>query len=568
MRSIFRTIGALASVFCVCGFAQAVAPPNDNWSDRKVVAELPFSDTLANIKDATTEGTDPDIFCWFQSSSAANPGEYSVWYGFTTGSEEEYVDLDAGGYDTIVAIYEGEPSAFVGVRAGCNDDGAGRGSGSILHGVRLRANTAYSIIVAHYPVLSIDPETVLAFSMSRSAAYTVTKTEDSDDGSCDADCSLREAVQQSIVQPGAVLIPAGHYSVPGGLNFGEPNSGGGNLYGAGMTDTVIDAMGNGRVVTYPYQEASRRVFTYGLHDLTLTNGSSASTGGAVYSAYAYLVLDRVALTDSVAQTNGGGVLVSYGAASFFDTLVSGNRAMGNGGGLYMHRYNLEIHDSTFSANESLGTASTQGGGAVYLNELFSEFRLANTTISGNRAASNAGGVYLNGVKTARINNVSIVGNTYGEGGAPRIGGLLVKDFANDIAVSNSVLSGNRAADNVENLSDCGMVSSDGPPQLPMTTHHNLVQAPGSCGFSSPTDLVGMDPLLSALGLYQSLLPVHIPTHGSPLIDAGDPADSCAPADARGIDRPQDGDGDGTARCDIGAIELTAFEDRIFADGFD
>lgn len=565
MKGTHRFIGAIAVVYGACGIGHA-APANDHWTERTMITELPFSDTVADIAQATTADTDPDIFCWFQSSAAANPGEYSVWYGFATGSEEEYVDVDTAGYDTIVAIYEGAPSAFVGVRAGCNDDGVGRGSGSILRGVRLRANTAYSIVVAHY-TSGAGVTAPLAFSMSRSAVYRVTKTEDGDDGSCDADCSLREAVQQSATRPGAVLIPEGRYLVPAGLDFGKPNAGGGNLYGAGMADTVIDAAGTGRVVTYPYQESSRRVFTYGLHDLTLANGNAATNGGAVYAAYAYLVLDHVALIDSVAQKNGGGAAVYYGAVSVFDSLISGNRAATKGGGVYMIRDNLEIHDSTFTDNESLGTTSGSGGGALYLDDLFSDLRLVNTTISANRAVSRAGGIYLNEVGRARMNHVSVVGNTFGgEWDTSVVGGLLVSGWNVDTAVSNSVLAGNHAAGHPENAADCGMVGA-GSTQNPLATNRNLVQAPGSCSFPASNNLTGLDPLLSPLGLHDSRLPVHVPLTASPLVDAG-ADDNCAPFDARGVERPQDGDGDGVARCDIGAVEVTLPADAIFDDGFD
>jgi len=48
--------------------------------------------------------------------------------------------------------------------------------------------------------------------------------------------------------------------------------------------------------------------------------------------------------------------------------------------------------------------------------------------------------------------------------------------------------------------------------------------------------------------------------GSPAIDAGNPAPpgsggaACEARDQGGVDRPQDGDGDGVATCDIGAFE--------------
>lgn len=558
MKGIYRFIGAIAAACGVCGIGHA-APANDHWTERTMITELPFSASVPEVVSATTDDTDPAVFCWWQSSHPASPGQYGLWFGFVTGDADEYVDLDTAGYDTILAVYEGEPGAFVDVPGGCNDDGVRAGSGSLVRGLRLRANTAYSIFVAAY--VFVWDDAVLEFSMSRSAVHRVTKTEDGDDGQCDEkDCSLREAVNQAIAQPGAILVPAGRYKVPGGLNFGTSNPGGMNLYGAGMADTVIDAAQDGRVMTFPAQDANTQILTWGLHDLTLANGSAAENGGAVFVRRGYVALERVAVTDSVTQRNGGGVAVSVGAASFVQSLVAGNRAVGMGGGAYAAGYNVEARESTFTANDA-GESEAGGGGGLSVQSLF-DFVLVNSTISANRSRSSAGGLYIYGMEHGVLNNVSIVGNTFGEIASDAKAGGLWLDGSNQLQVRNSVLAGNHRFDHPETPSDCEL----GAPNL-MATQRNLVQAPGSCTFHTTSDLIGIAPRLSPLGLYDSVLPVHLPLAGSPLIDAGDAA-TCARHDARGVERPQDGNADGNAVCDIGAVEVERPSDVIFSDGFD
>jgi len=61
------------------------------------------------------------------------------------------------------------------------------------------------------------------------------------------------------------------------------------------------------------------------------------------------------------------------------------------------------------------------------------------------------------------------------------------------------------------------------------------------------------------------LPFRAPLAGGPAIDRG--AAGCAETDLVGTARPIDGDGDGTAACDAGAIEIVPAE-ILFADGFE
>ena len=64
-----------------------------------------------------------------------------------------------------------------------------------------------------------------------------------------------------------------------------------------------------------------------------------------------------------------------------------------------------------------------------------------------------------------------------------------------------------------------------------------------------------DPLLDALSANGGPTYTHALQDASPAIDAGNNASS-ENVDQRGINRPVDGDRDGTATSDIGAFELT------------
>jgi hypothetical protein len=96
----------------------------------------------------------------------------------------------------------------------------------------------------------------------------------------------------------------------------------------------------------------------------------------------------------------------------------------------------------------------------------------------------------------------------------------------------------------------------------ITSAGNHLATDASCALGAPTDLVtgapGLAPLLDANGyVWLSRL-----LAGSPAIDAGDgpwdPATDagCGPVDEAGTARPEDGNGDGIAVCDIGAHEYT------------
>src|SRR5262249_10564879 len=87
-----------------------------------------------------------------------------------------------------------------------------------------------------------------------------------------------------------------------------------------------------------------------------------------------------------------------------------------------------------------------------------------------------------------------------------------------------------------------------------TTLGSNLDDDGSCMFTAAGDLSGVAPGLGPLADNGGPTQTHLLLPGSPAIDAGT---SCPPpaTDPPGTPRPLDGNGDGTAVCDIGAVEV-------------
>ena len=83
--------------------------------------------------------------------------------------------------------------------------------------------------------------------MSSTATLAVTKTADTDDGSCDADCSLREAIAAANAAPGSTITfgATGTFSLPlGELVISAPMT----IVGPGVGDVTVRAAGQTRVL--------------------------------------------------------------------------------------------------------------------------------------------------------------------------------------------------------------------------------------------------------------------------------------------------------------------------------
>lgn len=257
---------------------------------------------------------------------------------------------------------------------------------------------------------------------------------------------------------------------------------------------------------------------------------SASSGGALAQVTpAITQLVRCELTANSAPA-GGAVALGGGSLLLSASTAHAQQAGATGGAIRMTAGTLEAVNSTLANNQAGGD-----GGALWLGS--GTVTLRNVTLSGNRADSDGngsgtgGGVFGTAQVQSDIRHSVLAGNTDGNGRA--------SDCSGPFTSSGYTLLGT--------LSGCSWTAGTGDP------------APQAAG-------------LSALADHGGQLPTLAPLPGSPLIDAGDPAGCTGlngqplPLDQRNVARPQDGDGNGDARCDLGAVEYRP--DGLLVDGFE
>ena len=311
-----------------------------------------------------------------------------------------------------------------------------------------------------------------------------------------------------------------------------------------------------------------------ISSLNLVNGSAEITGelfgGAVETTTAggTLTLTDVSFSGNRARSGGGAVNLRGGTAVVDQCTFTGGSAQ-IGAAINQSGGVLIVSNSAFSNN----TASSNGGGLYVFR---SEARLTNVTFSGNHVLErNGGAIYISDLTTSpvtsvRLNNVTITNNTAdmsrtGLGGG---GGIFRQEGT--VTVANSIIAGN--FDTPDNAgpgainADCLSAGSGG---FTSFGYNVIGRGDGAVGFAHGTngDKVGsnaapLDPKLAPLAFNGGSTLNHSLYHQSPAMDGGSPAvpggggfGACAATDQRGVTRPIDGEGNGTAICDSGAVEV-------------
>jgi len=243
-----------------------------------------------------------------------------------------------------------------------------------------------------------------------------------------------------------------------------------------------------------------------------------------------LVLENITLTGGETKTEGG-ALWSWGDVTLISSTLSNNTVSGTdgfgGGGLFAAG-SITLNNSTVSGNAS----GDDVGGLCAEGNLV----LNNSTVSGNSADDDVGGIYGGGSVTLLSSTIS------GNAAADNVGGI---QAMGSVTMSHTILSGNTARAHPD-LYTTGTLTAE------YSILGTGIDVTGEGNIS--TD----DPRLAALTDNGGSTPTRLPLLGSPAIDNGS-SDSyttsqMSSVDQRGMQRPQDGNGDNIAVRDIGAVE--------------
>lgn len=337
----------------------------------------------------------------------------------------------------------------------------------------------------------------------RDTTSHVTKADDTSDGTCDGDCSLREAIIAANETPGhdVIYVPAGTYtlSIDG---EGEDYADTGDLdvtddltiIGAGAIETIIDG------------DKIDRVFhiigniEVALHGLTIQNGNAnRGDGGGILNDSGTVTLFKSTLAYNLASGNGGGI-ANFGNGAIVNirkSTLADNDATCNGGGVDNGQHNkLRIENSTLYRNN----ARNYGKGGGIFNTPGGRVTIINSTFAYNLAGEGAG------IFNTPDGRIFITNSTLAYNHAHTGKGFEIFNLTDGrVAIASSILA------NYESKNNCfGTVNSEG---------FNLA-SDESCGLVSPDDIVGaprlgafIHPITPGNGYFPLL-------SDSPAIDAG------------------------------------------------
>ncbi len=341
----------------------------------------------------------------------------------------------------------------------------------------------------------------------------VTSAADPGDGTCDASCTLRDAL----------LAANADGSGSDDIQFADSPF--------AETAQTINLTG-----ALPNITSNLTLLGPGADRLTLRRDTGGDYDVVVVNPGVTVFMSG--LTVANGKTGFGGGIANFGGLTLLQCTVRDNTATSNAGGIQSNGI-LTVVASTISGN----TATFAGGLMNYQPGIAT---VTNSTISGNTATASFGGVEninFGGIAPVMtLLNTTIVNNHGGvAGGVATIdqGGLATTTFENSIIANNTLPNFGAVGANAVMTSGSGNVISD-----------------DGSGFAYEYDLSNTQPMLSILGYFGGPTQTHIPLPGSPAI--GIDYFDLPSTDQRGMPRSSPGS--------AGAVERQ--DDEIFRYGFE
>ncbi len=245
------------------------------------------------------------------------------------------------------------------------------------------------------------------------------------------------------------------------------NSGSGLHNGGGGVLTVVDSLISENAASGIFNDMSSQlevvgctisnntggaygggIYTTGPTTITASTitGNTARAGGGIAANNEFLPGNVVSIvnsviSDNVATGHGAGGILSEGEMTISGSTISGNHAAGEGGGIVKfvigNPTTLTISNSTVQGN-----SATTGGG---IKNDGSPLTITESTISDNTATLDGGGILNSGVW---LLETKIINSTVSNNSANRDGGGVYS--GRRLTVSNSTITGNRAdADGID-----------------------------------------------------------------------------------------------------------------------
>jgi len=274
-------------------------------------------------------------------------------------------------------------------------------------------------------------------------------------------------------------------------------------------------------------------------DSVITGNSTDDDGGAIY------IEDTGGPTNILRTVISGNTALERGGAIYLydpdddviiqDSTISGNSAGQGGGGLFLYSFDGVGHELIVENSTISGNSATRGGG-IYLYYDDHGLTIRNSTISNNQATTGEGGginTYFVGSEVVTFDFTTVSGNTAATEG----GGIYL--YGGTMPVTNSIVGDNTAAVSGNDL------AGDGD----FDVSFSLIESPAGATINDlGNNQLGVDPQLTPLANNGGLTETQRPALTSPAIDAGDPGTAVA-TDQRGQPRPN------PVVPDMGALEI-------------